>query len=105
MDGEFHRCGNAQKLWLNNASRSFIYSAQGANVPGSGLFSWVQGAFDSFLAWISGQGGQYQLVDEVVQKADWKTVHKDVANFLENPKDMDVFNKENVVKIVAAKAG
>jgi len=74
MDGEFHRCGNAQKLWLNNASRSFIYSAQGANVPGSGLFSWVQGAFDSFLAWISGQGGQYQLVDEVVQKADTYSV-------------------------------
>lgn len=37
---------------------------------------------------------------EVVKKADWKAVHNDVAAFLENPKDMDVLTKENVVKIV-----
>ncbi len=36
----------------------------------------------------------------VVKKADWKTVHKDVVNFLEDPKDMDIFTKENVLKII-----
>ena len=41
-----------------------------------------------------------KYLSDVVQKADWKTVHKDVDNFLENPKDMDVFTKENVLKII-----
>ena len=39
-------------------------------------------------------------LSDVIQKADWKTVHKDVDNFLENPKDMDIFTQENVLKII-----
>ena len=41
-----------------------------------------------------------KYLSDVVQKSDWKTVHKDVNNFLENPKDMDIFTKENVLKII-----
>jgi len=36
----------------------------------------------------------------VVEKADWKTVHKDVVNFLETPEDMDIFTKENVLRLI-----
>lgn len=41
-----------------------------------------------------------EYLREVVQKADWKIIHKDVVNFLENPKDMDVFTKENVLRVI-----
>ena len=41
-----------------------------------------------------------KYLSDVVQKADWKTVHNDVDNFLERPNDMDIFTKENVLKIV-----
>ena len=36
----------------------------------------------------------------LVQQSDWKKVYNDVVNFLENPNDMDIFTKENVVKII-----
>jgi len=36
----------------------------------------------------------------VIDKANWKTVHQDVVNFLENPSDMDIFSKENLLKLV-----
>lgn len=38
---------------------------------------------------------------DVIEKTDWKTIHKDVVNFLENPKDMDIFTKENVLKLLS----
>ncbi len=41
-----------------------------------------------------------QYLYEVVKKTDWKLVYQDVANFLENPKDMDIFTKENVLKLI-----
>ena len=41
-----------------------------------------------------------RFLKNAVEKTDWKTVHKDVVNFLENPKDMDVFTKENVLTII-----
>lgn len=41
-----------------------------------------------------------EYLSGVVQKADWKTVYNDVANFLENPKDMDIFTKENVLLLL-----
>lgn len=41
------------------------------------------------------------LID-VVQNTDWKTVEKDVGNFLENPQDMNIFTKENVIKLISA---
>ncbi|MBI4243915.1 MAG: nucleotidyl transferase AbiEii/AbiGii toxin family protein [Planctomycetes bacterium] len=37
---------------------------------------------------------------EVVKGANWKKVEQDVKNFLENPSDMNVFNKENVLKLI-----
>ena len=41
-----------------------------------------------------------KYLSDVVQRSDWKTVHKDVDNFLENSQDMDIFTKENVLKII-----
>ena len=41
------------------------------------------------------------LVSNVVQKTDWKKVTRDVENFLENPSDMQVFNRENVLKLLS----
>ena len=35
-----------------------------------------------------------------VEQADWKTVYGDVVNFLENPKDMGIFTKGNVLKLI-----
>lgn len=36
----------------------------------------------------------------VVEKEDWKKVKEDVDNFLENPSDLDIFTKENVLNLV-----
>ncbi len=44
-----------------------------------------------------GENDWRKYLRAVVEKADWKTVHNDVVNFLENPKDMGVFTKENVL--------
>ncbi len=41
-----------------------------------------------------------EYLGDVVKKTDWKTVYNDVANFLENPKDMDIFTKENVLRLI-----
>jgi len=41
-----------------------------------------------------------KYLSDAVKKSDWKTVHKDVVNFLENSQDMDIFTKENVLKII-----
>ena len=49
-----------------------------------------------------GEADWRQYLGEVVKKADWKTIHKDVVNFLEDPKDMDIFTQENVMKIIGA---
>ena len=38
----------------------------------------------------------------VVEKADWKIIHQDVINFLEDPRDMDIFTKENVLKLIVS---
>lgn len=37
-----------------------------------------------------------------VEKADWKIVDRDVTSFLERPSDMQVFSKENVLKLIRA---
>ncbi len=39
---------------------------------------------------------------DAVHQADWKLVYKDVVNFLENPKEMDVFTKKNVLQLIGA---
>lgn len=36
----------------------------------------------------------------VVEKTDWQRVKQDVENFLENPSDMKIFTKENVLNLV-----
>ena len=41
-----------------------------------------------------------KYLSDLVQKANWKAIHDDVSSFLENPADMDIFTKENVVRIV-----
>ena len=41
-----------------------------------------------------------KYLSDVIQNSDWKAVDKDVAVFLENPQDMDVFTKENVLRII-----
>jgi predicted nucleotidyltransferase component of viral defense system len=38
---------------------------------------------------------------EVVKETDWKIVKKDVENFLENPGDLDVLNKENLLLLLS----
>ncbi|MDP2653493.1 MAG: nucleotidyl transferase AbiEii/AbiGii toxin family protein [Candidatus Omnitrophota bacterium] len=49
---------------------------------------------------LPGKDDWREYLSGVVQKADWKTVHKDVVNFLENPGDMNVFTKGNVLKMI-----
>ncbi len=36
----------------------------------------------------------------VVEKVDWELIYQDTVNFLENPPDMDVFTRENVLKLI-----
>ena len=36
----------------------------------------------------------------VVQKTDWGKVKQDVENFLENPSDLNVFSKDNVLNLI-----
>ena len=38
---------------------------------------------------------------EVVKEADWKAVRKDVENFLENPADLEVLSKENLLLLLS----
>ena len=40
------------------------------------------------------------IVYEVVNKTDWRKVKKDVENFLERPRDLDIFTKENVINLL-----
>ena len=41
------------------------------------------------------------IISTVVEKTDWKKVIQDVENFLENPADMNVFTRENVLKLLS----
>ena len=36
----------------------------------------------------------------VVKAADWQKVENDVENFLENPSDMNIFTKKNVLSLL-----
>ncbi len=45
------------------------------------------------------------LISDVVQKANWSRVREDVQNFLENPKDLDILAKENILSLLGAEAG
>lgn len=37
---------------------------------------------------------------KIIEGADWEKVNQDVKNFLENPADLDIFTKVNVLKLV-----
>lgn len=41
-----------------------------------------------------------ERIVDTVKKADWSKIRKDVENFLENPSDLDVFSKENVLMML-----
>lgn len=43
------------------------------------------------------------LLGKIVQEADWKKVKQDVENFLENPRDMEIFAQENILKLLNTK--
>ena len=36
----------------------------------------------------------------IVEQADWKKVTQDVEKFLENPRDMEIFSKENILRLL-----
>lgn len=40
------------------------------------------------------------LIYEVVRAADWNKVKNDVEKFLENPKDLNIFTKENILSLL-----
>jgi len=42
-----------------------------------------------------------EFIRQIVQKADWPKVKEDVVNFLENPGDMDIFTKENLLNLIS----
>ena len=64
-DGSWRKCND--RLWLNNATRSFIYASERIDV-GSGLWNDIKTAFDALVAWVA--GNRYAFADEVVEKAD-----------------------------------
>lgn len=40
------------------------------------------------------------FLSKVVHEVDWKKVKQDVENFLENPRDLEIFTKENTLKLL-----
>ena len=41
-----------------------------------------------------------KVLAKAVRQADWNTVRQDVENFLENPKDLEIFTQENVLRLL-----
>lgn len=41
-----------------------------------------------------------QFLYQIIKRTDWNKVKKDVENFLETQKDLDIFTKENVIKLL-----
>lgn len=41
-----------------------------------------------------------RFLKKVVQEADWNKVEQDVESFLENPRDLEIFNQENILKLL-----
>ncbi len=52
-----------------------------------------KGSFPSEENWL-------EVVQKTVKDADWDVVREDVVNFLENPGDMDIFTKENLLGLI-----
>ena len=47
-----------------------------------------------------GESNWRDLICEVVEKADWKKIEQDVGPFLENPSDLNIFTKENILHLL-----
>ncbi|MFH1768339.1 MAG: nucleotidyl transferase AbiEii/AbiGii toxin family protein [Candidatus Omnitrophota bacterium] len=41
------------------------------------------------------------LIFKIVEKADWGKVEQDTGNFLENPRDLEILTKENILKLLS----
>ncbi len=41
------------------------------------------------------------FLSKVVHETDWKKVGQDVENFLENPRDLEIFTKKNILKLLS----
>lgn len=50
------------------------------------------------------EGSWRDFLREAVKPVDWKKVVEDVRAFLENPSDVDIFTKENVLNLINAAA-
>lgn len=42
-----------------------------------------------------------ELILRVIERASWKEVRGDVENFLENPSDLNILTKDNILKLLA----
>ena len=40
------------------------------------------------------------LLYTVIKAADWQKIEEDVENFLENPSDMNIFTKKNMLGLM-----
>jgi hypothetical protein len=49
---------------------------------------------------IPSEANWMDVVFKVVQAADWSKVKRDVESFLENPSDLNIFSKENILKLI-----
>lgn len=56
--------------------------------------SW-QGALPDESTW-------RETIYEVVKRADWKRVRGDIESFLENPSDLNIFTRENILQLIQA---
>ncbi len=41
-----------------------------------------------------------EFLTKVVREADWNKVKQDVESFLENPRDLEIFNQENILNLL-----
>ena len=44
-----------------------------------------------------------ELIYKIVGNADWKKIGQDVGQFLENPSDLDIFTKDNIMGLLRTK--
>ncbi len=49
---------------------------------------------------IPGENNWREYLYTAVEKADWEKVRRDVENLLENPLDMNIFTRENVLNLI-----
>ena len=64
--------------------------------------TFLQNAFKQtgFSKVMPSQDNWRNLLYKAVEAAEWEKVIRDVKNFLENPSDMDIFTKKNVLSLI-----